>query len=841
MSRIELTRLITLILVLLVVWIAVDTLILGMFHIEKPFRGFCTDRSGTLGYVHMPWWEGYKAGLRFGDLIQPEDDTNDVYRVLHGETERLVQVRQSVFKSHDLLLAMGAPWMAGILFLIGACALLFGIRGSGSLRPMGFLLGAGAVFMFTTFDFYTTHRYIWLREYVSWVMPLTALYLVLTFPSARSFWERYKPWIVGFIVFIPITAVAVSSLMSNSDGSVFPWEWIARFLCLLTASLIALISSLKANSLPERRQAGAVFWGITIPFTAPGGLVMTHYLGMEPILSTAMVFYAIVVAAIIGGVTTFTFLLRPNYLVRRFQVPGQHPVDFYKRMFSLFRDAGTFDDQLHGIIRLIVDKYEASSGRVFLRSGTEFVGSPHTETDAKIDKEVITSLWRSADSLSAPFVPVQRISGVELCVPLCPDLTVEGILLLGARRGQWGYSPEEIAEIHAVAIQSAIALDRRKALDELARHSRNLESTVVKKSEALRETTGQLQTVMDEKATMETRIADLETDYRLLEKRIADAPLAGIITNATTMRGIIDEARKLASSMAGILITGEPGTGKDLVARAVHHLSHRKDKPFVHVNCAAIPDTLFESELFGYEPGAFTGAGAKRKIGLFEQANGGTLFLDEIGDLGPPAQAKLLRAIQDKKIRRLGNTEEITVDVRLIAATNHDLNLAVESGKFRADLLSRLQVGLIHLPPLVKRQGDTRLLAIHFYSHFCQEENKTLLGFTRSALDTLCATRFPNNIRDLKNTIWRAVIRAPEGSHIDIAHLTLPGENPSEAKAPAISDESALQSRGKRVTISRELLERVLADCEDNRSEAARRLGVTRQTIWHKMKQFGLS
>ncbi len=840
MMRGRLKRSFIMVLVMLVIWIAVDTLILGVVHLEKPFPGFFIDGHGVVGYVHLPWWEGYQSGLRFGDTVLDDGDRDELYRVRQGRTERLIKIPGSVLKSYDLVLAMGAPWLAGIMLLLGGSVLLFGIRGRGSLRSMGFLLCTGAVFMVTTFDDCTTHRYTWLREYVSWVMPLLALYLVLSFPAARNWLKRSRQWIFASIILVPALVTAGSIILTDSGPAGLSREWSVRFALLFLASMIALISSLTAHSLPERRQAGAVFWGVTIPFTIPCGLAMMHYLGLEPFLSTAMVFYTIVVALIIGGVMTFVYLLRPNYLVYRFQMPGKHPEDFYRKMFTLFRDTETFQDQLRGLISLITEKYEAIGGVVNLRSGTVEADSPEYQAlNAKISPEVFLTLWDKAESDPAPFAPADPIPGIALCVPLQMDHTVEGLLLLGARRGRWGYSPEEISEIHAVANQVAIALDRRRALDELARHSRELESSVEEKTEALRETTGQLKTVMDEKETMQSRIVDLEVDYRLLEKRIADAPLAGIITNAAVMRGIIDETRKLAASNAGILITGEPGTGKDLIARAVHRLSSRSDKPFVHVNCAAIPDTLFESELFGHEPGAFTGAGEKRKIGLFEQAGSGTLFLDEIGDLGSAAQAKLLRAIQDKTIRRLGSSEEITVDVRLIAATNHDLNHGVETGDFRADLLSRLQVGLVHLPPLWDRRGDTRLLAIHFYSHFCQEENKTLLGFTRDALDMICTTRFPNNIRDLQNTIWRAVIRAPEETHIDIEHLTLPGENGSGTDGLP-REKPVAPVRGKRLSISREALQRLLAECNGNRSEAARRLGVTRQTIWLKIKQFGI-
>ena len=234
---------------------------------------------------------------------------------------------------------------------------------------------------------------------------------------------------------------------------------------------------------------------------------------------------------------------------------------------------------------------------------------------------------------------------------------------------------------------------------------------------------------------------------------------------------------RVAPTVATVLFLGETGVGKEVFARMLHEASPRRDKPFVAVNCAAIPETLIEAELFGVERGAYTGAATSRP-GRFERAHGGTLFLDEVGTLSPTAQGKLLRTLQEGEIERVGSTATRRVDVRIVAATNVPLHEAVRDGRFRGDLYFRLNVFPIQLPPLRERRDDIPLLMHHFLRRFCSRHGRSATGFTERAVTRLMSYDFPGNIRELENMIERAVILAADGSPIDLAHIFSPNCGP---------------------------------------------------------------
>ena len=242
----------------------------------------------------------------------------------------------------------------------------------------------------------------------------------------------------------------------------------------------------------------------------------------------------------------------------------------------------------------------------------------------------------------------------------------------------------------------------------------------------------------------------------------AKAPKKAFIAESPTMKEIADTIRQVADSRATVLITGESGTGKEVAAKLIHELSPRVDESFVAISCAALPETLLESELFGHEKGAFTGADSS-KPGRFELADKGTLFLDEIGDIPMPTQIKLLRVLQEREFERLGATKPTKVDVRLVTATNRDLHEAVEEGIFRLDLLYRLQVVEIHLPPLRERLEDIKPLAEHFLAKYSAENGRSLSSVDGEALELLASYRWPGNIRELENTMERATVMAAEG------------------------------------------------------------------------------
>ncbi len=310
-----------------------------------------------------------------------------------------------------------------------------------------------------------------------------------------------------------------------------------------------------------------------------------------------------------------------------------------------------------------------------------------------------------------------------------------------------------------------------------------------------------------------------------------------IIGRSRPMKALIDMVAMVAPSDATVLITGESGTGKELIARAIHSNSRRKDKPLVVVNCAAMAETLLESELFGHEKGAFTGAD-RRRDGRFQNADGGTLFLDEIAETSPAMQAKLLRAIQEREIQRVGGEETIHVDVRIVAATNRDLMQRVKEGLFREDLYYRLNVMTLEIPPLRRRAEDIPLLAHHFLEHFAAKNRKMVKGFSPQAMDMLVKYEWPGNVRELENTIERAVILMT-GDHVTENQLPLNIYN-KQINEPPAADGAGLFSAGQKSLeeVEKEVILSTLESTGGNKSETARRLGITRKTLHNKLKQY---
>jgi two-component system NtrC family response regulator len=325
-------------------------------------------------------------------------------------------------------------------------------------------------------------------------------------------------------------------------------------------------------------------------------------------------------------------------------------------------------------------------------------------------------------------------------------------------------------------------------------------------------------------------ISQLERDYRRLQQFLSEESLEGMIGTSPQMEKVNTSIRKVAATDAPVLIVGESGTGKELVARAIHRLSPRREGPFVVINCGAIPDTLLESELFGHEKGAFTGAHIQRK-GRIEASQNGTLFLDEIGELTPPLQAKLLRFLQEQKIERVGGREEVIVNARVLAATNMDLKKSTADGRFREDLYYRIGVVIISLPPLRERQGDIRLLAQAFLRRYTDENNRRISGFACQALHALENHTWPGNIRELENRIKRAVIMA-EGGKITAEDLELVG--------PYTKYEGHTLKEA-REALERDLLTQALGLNKGNLSRAAAQLGISRPTLYELMEKLKIN
>jgi DNA-binding NtrC family response regulator len=315
--------------------------------------------------------------------------------------------------------------------------------------------------------------------------------------------------------------------------------------------------------------------------------------------------------------------------------------------------------------------------------------------------------------------------------------------------------------------------------------------------------------------------------------------LGRLLGRSPAMRQVYRSIERMAGSHVSVLISGESGTGKELVARAIHELGPRSAGPFVAINCAAIPEPLMESELFGHERGAFTDA-SERRIGKFEQASGGTLFLDEIGELAPGVQAKLLRALQERSIERVGGRESIAVDARFLAATNRELSREVAEGRFRPDLYYRIHVVSILLAPLRERKEDVRLLAEEFVERTARQAGRPGLRFTRAALAALERYSWPGNVRELENAIEHAVALG-DGAVLDERDLPEPivAEGRTEALRDAVrSGQLGLEDATARFEL--ELVREALERCSWNQTRAAEQLGVTRRVLKLKMDRFGL-
>ncbi len=324
-------------------------------------------------------------------------------------------------------------------------------------------------------------------------------------------------------------------------------------------------------------------------------------------------------------------------------------------------------------------------------------------------------------------------------------------------------------------------------------------------------------------------VAQLEDDYRAMQKTVRSDGFEGMLGGSLSMQTVFGAIRKVAASEAPVLILGESGTGKEVASRAIHQQSPRRDGPFVAINCSAIPETLLESELFGHEKGAFTGAHAQRK-GRIEQASGGTLFLDEIGEIPLSIQVKLLRFLQEQTIERIGGRGVIQVDARVIAATNADLEKGIKAGTFREDFFYRLAVVRLNLPPLRDRGDDLRLIAQSFLHRFSAENNRQGLTFSQEAIKAIYRHNWPGNIRELQNRVRRAVIM-PESNRLTAADLEL--EQLMEAGG-------VMTLKDARENLERDMIRTALRKHAGRMAPAAAELGISRPTLYDLMDKLGL-
>ena len=336
------------------------------------------------------------------------------------------------------------------------------------------------------------------------------------------------------------------------------------------------------------------------------------------------------------------------------------------------------------------------------------------------------------------------------------------------------------------------------------------------------------------KRALETR--SIKTENAELKRKLDESRrvVPHILGDSPAIRQVMDTVRQIAPTRSSVLIQGESGTGKELVARALHELSGRKGE-FVAIHCAAIPETLFESELFGHEKGAFTGAVEQHK-GFFEKADGGTIFLDEIGEVPLPVQVKLLRVLETRSFERVGGTQNISVDVRIVSATNRDLEQMVASGAFREDLYYRLNVVKILIPPLRERTSDIPILVRGFLAQIAAENGKENMTISEPAMAALCAARWPGNIRELRNCVENMVVLCRTGE-IGLENVPV---NIRESSSPGITRDILAAPSCDLEKNERILIERALNECGGNRSRAAEKLGISRRTLHRKLKLYNI-
>ncbi|HET9567933.1 MAG TPA: sigma-54 dependent transcriptional regulator [Vicinamibacterales bacterium] len=455
---------------------------------------------------------------------------------------------------------------------------------------------------------------------------------------------------------------------------------------------------------------------------------------------------------------------------------------------------------------LIVE--DRDSLRTMLRHALEAHG--HAVLEARDEPEAIRELrqTRPVVVLTDLKLPVGDGFGVlRAAKELDPDLPVVVMTAYGS-------------------IQDAVAAMREGAMDFLAKP--------VEPDHLL---------LMVERAIAQRRML---TEYIVLKEELAERRGAPrIIGEDGKLRQVSQQLHRAAATDATVLLEGESGTGKELFARALHALSPRADGPFVAINCAAIPESLLESELFGYEKGAFTGA-AQRKPGRFELAHRGTLFLDEIGDLPLALQAKILRALEEKQFERVGGTQSLHVDSRVVAATNRNLKQRVSERQFREDLYFRLSVFPIQIPPLRERGDDVLILARHFVDKFCKDLNKKLLMLSPTALDDLTAYSWPGNVRELQNCIERAVILA-DGDSIHQRHLNLSFRNAPTGQVQTdpwdqIDLSGTMTDAIRRVSgeVERRKIETALQEYGGNKAQAAHALQLGFKALMQKIKAYGI-
>ena len=461
------------------------------------------------------------------------------------------------------------------------------------------------------------------------------------------------------------------------------------------------------------------------------------------------------------------------------------------------------------------------------------IALPRTRVSLGIVKRVLesgeplVSLDAGQDQRLEDYASIEELKLKSvICLPVRVEGEVRGVLLVDNRMRQGAFNEEDVEIAELFADQAAIAMQNSKRVDELRRHAERIESSR-KEIVALNAELGR---------KVRDQGAELAVTRASLGRERARGDYGAIVGASDAMRRVFSELDRIVESELPVLISGESGTGKELAARAIHKNGPRAKRPFISENCAAIPESLLESELFGHAKGAFTGA-HRAKRGLFEAADGGTLFLDEIGDMSPAMQKKLLRVLQEGEVRPVGSDKVVEVDVRLLAASHRDLSAHVREGSFREDLYYRIHVLNVEMPSLRDRVEDIPLLAEHLLARAAREAGREAPALPHEVCAALSAYAWPGNVRELENEMRRLVVLSPEQVELSsLSDVVLEGRRPTTATPELIEGDL----RATVAAFERSVIEGALSEAEGNKSQAARALGISRFALQRKLEKLGL-
>ena len=477
-------------------------------------------------------------------------------------------------------------------------------------------------------------------------------------------------------------------------------------------------------------------------------------------------------------------------------------------------------ESLNATLKILKQFYKINSGAIFLVDDESNAIRPLAHIGFK--QEILRGIFRVGEGLTGKIIE----SGNPITVPM---VSQEPLFL--NRFNSW--NPDSNNEMSYIGVPISLDYKTLGAVVITLPHETGRDYDVTVKFLSL-VASALLQPIRVKNVIENERKTLIDENESLKNKLQAEFSISNIIGNSHEMREITEQTARVAHSDTTVIIRGESGTGKELFAEAIHYNSTRKDQPFIRVNCAAIPENLIESEFFGYEKGAFTGADARKK-GRFELADKGTIFLDEVGDLSKMTQTKLLRVLQEQEFQRVGGTETIKVDVRVIAATNADLEDLIEKNTFREDLYYRLNVFSLHLPPLRERKTDILLLADHFMLKYGRKHKKSVKRISTPAIDLLMSYHWPGNVRELENCIERAVVMSDD----QVIHsYSLPATLQS---AESSNTYQRLSLKDSIANYEKEIIQDALKQTKGNIAKAARILNATERILGYKIKNYEIN